>query len=121
MNTKTRAQTTPAPAPSPAAPYHAFEPAYMMPRGVCAPLPADRVLIGLEQIRDLAAGASVLVQMLERDELEGDFHDGQRLFSPVHRGDLMRLAAAASRTAAEVADELSDWAQRHHAAPSPGA
>lgn len=119
MSTKTRTQTTPTPAEPPAAP--AFEPVSIVTLGAYTPLPADRVLMGLEQIRDLAAGASLLVQMLERDEMEVAFKVGQRLFSPVHRGDLMRLAAAASRAAADVADELVDWAEERPAAPTSGA
>jgi len=84
----------------------AFEPFRWVEPGKCRALPTDRVLDAVGQIRDLSAGACLLVQMLERDELDREFDDGAVLFEQVDRGTLLRLAVAASKAAAGIAEEL---------------
>jgi hypothetical protein len=91
-----------------------FKPFQWVAPGAVGPLPADIVLDSLGQIRDLTAGARVLVEMLERDELKDALPDGGRLFHPADRGDLLRLVIAASRAAAESADDVMQWASEHH-------
>lgn len=88
----------------------AFEPFRWVEPNRCRALPADHVLDAIGQIRDLSAGACLLVQMIERDELEHDFEDGRALFARPDRGTLLRLAVAASKAAAGIAEELQDMA-----------
>lgn len=88
----------------------AFKPFRWVEPGQCRALPTDRVLDAVGQIRDLAAGACLLVQMLERDELDREFVDGDALFTDPDRGTLLRLAVAASKAAADIAEELQDLA-----------
>lgn len=96
----------------------AFAPVRLVETSGCRPLPAGRVLDALGKIRDLVAGAGLLVQMIERDEIERDTEDGMRLFSNTDRGTLIRLAASATCAAADMADDLQEWAADHHdAAP----
>ena len=88
----------------------AFRPFRWVDPNRCRTLPADHVLDAIGQIRDLSAGACLLVQMIEQDELERDLNDGRALFALPDRGDLLRLAVAASRAAAGIAAELQDMA-----------
>ena len=91
----------------------AFAPVRLVETSGCRPLPAGLVLDALGKIRDLVAGAGLLVQMIERDT-----EDGMRLFSNTDRGTLIRLAASAACAAADMADDLQEWATDHHdAAP----
>jgi hypothetical protein len=87
---------------------------------VGSPLPADRVLTDAGQIRDLTAGAALVLELLERQEL--DVEEGERpMFTPQQQCDLMRLAITASRAAARTAEDLNDWAHRLEWAKKGGA
>ena len=88
----------------------AFAPFRWVEPSQCRALPADHVMNAIGQIRDLSAGACLLVQMLERDELEREFDDGGALFATPDRGTLLRLAVAASHAAAGIAEELQGMA-----------
>lgn len=88
----------------------AFAPFRWVEPSQCRALPVDHVMNAIGQIRDLSAGACLLVQMLERDELEREFDDGGALFAEPDRGTLLRLAVAASHAAAGIAEELQDMA-----------
>ena len=88
----------------------AFEPFRWVEPAPGRMLPADRVMDAIGQIRDLSAGACLLVKMIERDELEREFDDCGALFTRPDRGTLLRLAVAASNAAAGIAEELQGMA-----------
>ncbi|NRT55193.1 hypothetical protein [Sphaerotilus uruguayifluvii] len=99
----------------------AFAPVRLVEPGGVRSLPAGPVLDALGKIRDLIAGAGLLVQMIERDEIERETEDGMPLFSATDRGTLIRLAASAACAAAGIADDLGEWAADHHKTPRPAA
>lgn len=82
--------------------------------GVLA-LPSHRVLSALSAVRDLTNGAALVMEIIERDLVDGlEEEDAPpSLLSDSHRETLMRMAITASRMAAREAETLTDWVQEH--------
>ena len=75
--------------------------------------------------RDVADGVAVLVEMFERDDIDGDFFDEndkplRPVLGKVHRAELMRLAVASLRMLATESAALIDHVDdvRRRAAPA---
>jgi len=71
-------------------------------------LPAHAVRASASTVRDLACGAAVVLEMIERSQLDRANTDEGPLLSTFHEGALMRLAIAALRTVEREATELQE-------------
>jgi hypothetical protein len=71
-------------------------------------LPAHAVLASASTVRDLACGAAVVLEMIERSQIDRCDTDDEPLLSRLHEGALMRLAIAAMRTVEREATELQE-------------
>ena len=71
-------------------------------------LPAHAVRASASTVRDLACGAAVVLEMIERSQIDRCDTDDEPLLSRFHEGALMRLAIAAMRTVERNATELVD-------------
>lgn len=71
-------------------------------------LPAHAVRASASTVRDLACGAAVVLEMIERSQIDRCDTDDEPLLSRFHEGALMRLAIAAMRTIERDAVELFD-------------
>ena len=95
-----------------------FEPFAWSPRAKdCRPLPAVAVLRFTETVRDMTAGAALVLSIIEADDLAAE-NEERTLFSRHDRGELMRFAISALRTVAEKAADMDEWANKHHTKPA---
>ncbi|WP_310462995.1 hypothetical protein [Sphaerotilus sp.] len=69
-------------------------------------LPAHAVRASASTVRDLACGAAVVLEMIERSQIDRCDTDDEPLLSRFHEGALMRLAIAAMRMVERDATEL---------------
>lgn len=75
--------------------------------GVLDTLPALQARASASTIRDLASGAAVALEIVERNLLNAE-NDEVPLLSPYHEGVLMRLAIATMRMVEREAIELQE-------------
>jgi hypothetical protein len=95
-----------------------FEPFSWSPQAKdCRPLRADTVLRFTGTVRDMTAGAALVLSIIEADELAAE-NEERTLFSEHDRGDLMRFAISALRTVAADAADIAEWANKHHTKPA---
>jgi hypothetical protein len=76
--------------------------------GVDDTLPAHAVRASASTVRDLVCGAAVVLEMIERSQLDRADTDEGPLLSPFHEGALMRMVIAALRTVEREATELQE-------------
>jgi hypothetical protein len=69
-------------------------------------LPAHAVRSSASTVRDLACGAAVVLEMIERSQLDRADTDQGTLLSQLHEGALMRMVIAAMRSVERDATEL---------------
>lgn len=108
--------TSPTPSPAGQQPplFRAFE--WADPKQF-SPLPPAEVLPVISMIRDLSAGAALVMQIVERDTLAADDEDFQPIFGPVEHADLLRLAIVSMQFVARDAAGLLSDAYTHHTRP----
>ncbi len=75
------------------------------------PVPSHRVLSTASTIRDLTNGIELVLEMIERDMIDGHEEEDAPppLLSNGHRDTLMRMAITAAKIAAREAETLTDW------------
>lgn len=81
------------------------------------PLPPAEVLPTIANIRDLSAGAALVMQIIERDLVTAGDEDFQPMFDSVQQGDLLRWAIVSMQFVARDAGDLLSQAHTHHARP----
>ena len=81
-------------------------------------MPSHRVVSTASTIRDVAGGAAVVLELIERNMLDAEASDDAApLLSPIHQGALMRLVVSAFRLVEREAIELQELA---HSTPTAG-
>lgn len=96
-----------------AKPGHLFEPFAWNPVGAVKPLPAAAVMRFTGSVRDLVAGAALVLSVIETDEL-ATANEETTLFSVTDRFQLLRFAITALRAVEDQAEDLEEWAGKLH-------
>ena len=82
-----------------------------------SPLPAGRILPAIATMRDLSAGAALVMQIIERDTVTAGDEGFRPMFDPAQQGDLLRWAIVSMKLVARDAVDLLSWAHTHHSRP----
>ena len=77
-------------------------------------LPADPAMRQASDVRDIAGGIHVILEMFEREWLCDGVSDEKRILDDSRMSSLLRLAIAASAKLQDDAESFTDWAEKHH-------
>lgn len=77
-------------------------------------LPADPAMKQASNVRDIAGGIHVILEMFEREWLREPGAGEQRIIDDYRMSALLRLAIASSAKLEGDAESFTEWANNHH-------